>query len=158
MWLLRILTMCHGATVPAQPVGGIPYFMNVSTPASAKSARSKAGRGGARSPQGFIRELDALSAHTNAQSTSSAEHGVAVFRLEAPTALTVKLAADFTGWDKNPLDLHLGENGFWQITVALPPGRYAYRFLVDGEWCDDPQCAQYEVNPFRTTNAVVEVV
>lgn len=139
--------------------------MNVSTPASAKSARSKARRSRACSSQGFIRELDALSdrnatasSQTNAESTSSAEHGVAVFRLEAPTAQTVKLVADFTGWDKNPLDLQLSENGFWQITVALPPGRYAYRFLVDGEWYDDPLCAQCEANPFGTTNAVVEVV
>jgi 1,4-alpha-glucan branching enzyme len=142
--------------------------MNVSAPASAKTARPKARRFGAPSPQGFIRELDALSddktatsSQTNpaaAESTSSAEHGVAVFCLEAPTAQTVKLAADFTGWDKNPLDLQLSENGSWQITVALPPGRYAYRFLVDGEWHDDPQCMQCEANPFGTTNAVVEVV
>src|SRR5882672_9097606 len=91
------------------------------------------------------------------ESGASAQHGAAVFRLEMPAAQTVKLVADFTGWDKNPLDLSPGENGVWQVTVALPPGRYAYRFLVDGEWHDDPQCVECKPNPFGTANAVVEV-
>jgi 1,4-alpha-glucan branching enzyme len=141
--------------------------MNINTPVTpAKSARSKGRRSGS---QGFIPELNALSdrktrdpSQTESVANESAspvqQHGAAMFRLEAPMAQTVKLVADFTGWEKNPLDLRLGENGVWQITVALPPGRYAYRFLVDGEWQDDPQCGQYEANSFGTANAVVEVV
>ena len=69
----------------------------------------------------------------------------------------MKLVADFTGWDKRPLDLTQAEKGVWRLTVALPPGRYAYRFLVDGEWCDDPSCQHCEPNPFGTRNAVIEV-
>jgi 1,4-alpha-glucan branching enzyme len=135
----------------------------MNTPAPAKSARSKT-----RRSQGFIPELNAMSdgkptaAPQNdpaaIESTAPARRGAAVFRLEMPAAQTVKLVADFTGWDKNPLDLRPGENGVWQVTVALPPGRYAYRFLVDGEWHDDPQCAECEPNSFGTANAVVEVI
>jgi 1,4-alpha-glucan branching enzyme len=138
--------------------------MNINTPVTpAKSARSKG-----RRSQGLIPELNALSdgktrnpSQTDPvanDSASPAQHGAAMFRLEAPMAQTVKLVADFTGWEKNPLDLRLGEKGVWQITVALPPGRYAYRFLVDGEWHDDPQCDRCEANAFGTANAVVEVV
>ena len=80
------------------------------------------------------------------------------FRLEAPHAATVKLVGDFTDWDQRALALRPCGSGIWQITVKLPPGRYAYRFIVDGEWCDDPECEQCEVNPFGTHNAVIEVL
>ena len=140
--------------------------MNVHTPTPAKWGHSKTRRTGGRVSQGFIPELNALSdgdkrtpfqTPVAIESTSPAQHGAALFSLEAPTAQTVKLVADFTGWEKNPLDLRAGENGVWQVTVALPPGKYAYRFLVDGEWQDDPQCAECEPNAFGTANAVVEV-
>lgn len=80
------------------------------------------------------------------------------FRLEAPKAGMVKLVADFTGWDQRPLELRSADGGTWELTVSLPPGRYAYRFIVDGEWCDDPECQECEVNPFGTHNAVIEVL
>lgn len=79
------------------------------------------------------------------------------FRLEAPHAARVKLVGDFTDWDQRPLALRPCGSGIWHIAVKLPPGRYAYRFIVDGEWCDDPECEQCEVNPFGTHNAVIEV-
>ena len=79
------------------------------------------------------------------------------FQLTAPSALSVMLAADFTGWEKMPVKLTRLADGTWQTAIALPPGRYAYRFIVDGQWQDDPDCSQWEVNPFGSTNAVIEV-
>jgi hypothetical protein len=79
------------------------------------------------------------------------------FHLEAPSAGSVKLAADFTDWEKSPLDLIKSEDGVWFTIVPLLPGSYAYRFIVDGQWCDDPQPDRRVVNPFGTTNAVVNV-
>jgi len=79
------------------------------------------------------------------------------FSLAAPSAGSVKLAADFTDWEKSPLDLIKSEDGFWFAIVPLLPGRYAYRFIVDGQWCDDPQPVQRMANPFGTANAVVNV-
>ena len=79
------------------------------------------------------------------------------FHLEAPAAGSVKLAADFTDWEKCPLDLIQSEDGAWFTIVPLLPGRYAYRFIVDGEWRDDPCPAQSMPNPFGTTDAVVDV-
>lgn len=80
------------------------------------------------------------------------------FHLEAPAAKSVKLAADFTDWEKSPLDLIRSEAGLWFAIVPLLPGSYTYRFIVDGQWYDDPQPARRKVNPFGTTNAVVNVV
>jgi hypothetical protein len=80
------------------------------------------------------------------------------FHLEAPAAGSVKLAADFTDWEKSPLDLIKSEAGVWFTIVPLLPGNYTYRFIVDGEWCDDPRPAQRVANPFGTTDAVVNVI
>jgi Glycogen recognition site of AMP-activated protein kinase len=79
------------------------------------------------------------------------------FYLEAPLAESVKLAADFTAWEKFPLDMIKTESGAWFTVVPLAPGRYSYRFIVDGRWCDDPHHNQCVPNPFGTVNAVVEV-
>lgn len=79
------------------------------------------------------------------------------FLLEAPSARSVKLAADFTDWEKSPLELSKTEEGIWFTTVALSPGQYAYRFIVDGNWQDDPYSLQRVPNPFGTTNAMISI-
>jgi hypothetical protein len=38
--------------------------------------------------------------------------------------------------------------------VPLPPGTYHYRFLVDGEWRDDPVCPLHVPNIFGSQDAV----
>jgi hypothetical protein len=81
----------------------------------------------------------------------------AEFHLEAPAACSVKLAADFTDWEKHPLDLIKSEDGVWFTLVPLSPGQYAYRFIVDGQWRDDPHPRRRTPNPFGTVNAVVVV-
>jgi hypothetical protein len=79
------------------------------------------------------------------------------FVLEAPSARSVKLAGDFTDWGKFPLDLMQSEDGVWFSVVPLTPGQYSYRFIVDGQWCDDPRSIQHVSNPFGTENAVLTV-
>ncbi len=76
------------------------------------------------------------------------------FSLLAPEAQTVALAGDFTSWQAEPLSLKKQKSGVWKIAVPLPPGSYQYRFLVDGKWCDDPECVQRAPNPFGDQNCV----
>ena len=78
------------------------------------------------------------------------------FVLNAPAARSVKLAADFTDWDQNPVDL-MNVRGQWRATIPLAPGLYSYRFIVDGRWCDDPRSTQRVPNPFGTENSVILV-
>jgi 1,4-alpha-glucan branching enzyme len=80
-----------------------------------------------------------------------------VFQLGAPAARNVSLAAEFTSWDKQPIAMSRGASGIWQTTVTLAQGRHRYKFLVDGEWQDDPNCANRVPNPFGTTDALIEV-
>ncbi len=79
------------------------------------------------------------------------------FLFNAPGASSVKLAADFTGWEKSQLDLTKKSNGVWSVSVPLAPGRHHYRFTVDGVWCDDPHCAELIPNPFGTANSVRQI-
>lgn len=79
------------------------------------------------------------------------------FSLEAGSAKSVKLAADFTDWEKSSLAMTKSTNGLWNVVVPLASGNYSYRFIVDGKWCDDPKSHYHVPNPFGTTNATIKV-
>ena len=79
------------------------------------------------------------------------------FSYVAPDAQNVLLAGDFTGWQQAPINLKKDKSGVWKKSVSLPPGRYEYRLLVDGEWRDDPDCAHRQPNQFGGENCVCVV-
>jgi DnaK suppressor protein len=81
----------------------------------------------------------------------------APIRLHAPTAHEVVVTGDFCDWDPAGRPLTRATNGDWRTTLLLPPGRYEYRFLVDGAWADDPACPDQVPNPFESANAVLRV-
>lgn len=62
------------------------------------------------------------------------------FSHKAPEALCVTLVGDFTQWQRQPIPLNKREDGLWQVTLRLPPGTYAYAFLVDDKWREDRRC------------------
>ena len=73
-------------------------------------------------------------------------------------ATKIHIAGDFNDWDPwaTPMtrDHH---HGVWEACVAIPPGRYRYRLVIDGEWSQDPYNHYVEANPFGELNNVVEV-
>ena len=79
------------------------------------------------------------------------------FAFTAPTALSVQLVGDFTNWQQKPISLKKGVNGIWRTQVSLSHGTHHYRFLVDGQWHDDPECTLRVTNPFGNENMVCEV-
>jgi hypothetical protein len=79
------------------------------------------------------------------------------FSFHSPSANSVKLAGDFTGWDAHPIDLMRSSEGIWSAVVSLAPGLYSYRFIVDGHWCDDPNSERRIPNPFGSANAELRV-
>lgn len=76
------------------------------------------------------------------------------FSFNAPAALSVLLVGDFTQWQQHPIPLKRKRGGVWQTTVPLEPGTHHYRFMVDGEWRDDPECTLHLANPYGSQNAV----
>jgi len=81
-----------------------------------------------------------------------------VFALERTDAKDVYLCGDFNQW--SPMTLRMlqwNANGQWEKRVTLPPGRYEYKFVVDGEWLHDAKARQNAPNAHGSLNSVVEV-
>ncbi len=76
------------------------------------------------------------------------------FKLYAPKAQKVALAGDFNNWDVNSLLMKKDSKETWGTIVALPAGRYEYRFYVDGVWLDDPNADERVGNPFGNQNCI----
>ncbi len=81
----------------------------------------------------------------------------ATFKCRAPEARSVRLAGSFTQWDAQAVSMKRGRDGTWTAQITLAPGRYEYRFLVDGTWQNDPACGQCAPNPFGSANCIIEV-
>lgn len=81
-----------------------------------------------------------------------------LFVAHAPGAVRVNLAGDFNNWspEATPM-MPTGGGGRFQALLPLSPGRYRYRFVVDGVWCSDPHNEKLETNPFGDSDSVVEV-
>jgi len=79
------------------------------------------------------------------------------FSLYAPEAGCVSLAGDFNAWSPDDCPLEKSPGGMWERVLALPPGRYEYKFVVDGLWQNDPHCTVYAPNPFEGENCVLIV-
>ena len=98
---------------------------------------------------------------TSAKSGVNSKDGVSdrlqAFSFRAPEALSVQLVGDFTHWQDQPISLKKQAGGVWHASVPLTPGEHHYRFLVDGEWRDDPECALRVPNPFGGQNMTRKV-
>jgi 1,4-alpha-glucan branching enzyme len=79
------------------------------------------------------------------------------FSVVAPQAQSVQVAGDFTDWQEAPIELKKFKDGVWKTTVSLEPGEYQYRFLVDGQWQDDPNCLLHNPNAFGGQNCICVV-
>jgi 1,4-alpha-glucan branching enzyme len=76
---------------------------------------------------------------------------------QVPDAQSVSLAGDFCDWQTDRYQLKGDPKGLWIAKIMLPPGRYEYRFVVDGEWLNDPNCAERTPNQFGSENCVLRV-
>src|SRR5512140_162058 len=76
------------------------------------------------------------------------------FAFQAPAAQRVFLVGDFNNWDTQAGPMHKKPDGVWDLSMALKPGRYEYRFFADEAWCDDPAALQKAANSLGTENCV----
>jgi 1,4-alpha-glucan branching enzyme len=80
------------------------------------------------------------------------------FRLNLPGVKSATVAGTFNGWDLNCTPLAKDPTGGWRTTIFLAPGRYEYRFVIDGaQWYSDPGAKECVPNGFGSTNSVVVV-
>ena len=74
------------------------------------------------------------------------------FILEVLGVNNISLMGDFNNWNEKMHPMKKDHNEIWKKTVFLNPGRYEYRFLVDGQWQNDPRNKQLCQNCFGTHN------
>ena len=79
------------------------------------------------------------------------------FSFTAPKAKSVHLVGDFTDWTQHPITMSRNKDGIWRTSVDMDPGKHRYRFLVDGQWQDDPRCTTREPNPYGSEDAILQV-
>ena len=74
---------------------------------------------------------------------------------------SVYIAGSFNEWNMSSHPLKQGTTtktkGVWQRTLYLEPGAYEYRFIVDGEWRDDPNASERRTNEFGSNNLILRV-
>jgi 1,4-alpha-glucan branching enzyme len=79
------------------------------------------------------------------------------FALFEPHARHVSVSGEFNGWSADATNLSRIDGGLWETKLALQPGRYEYKFVVDGQWVPDPSVHENVYNAHGTLNSVVEV-
>ena len=80
------------------------------------------------------------------------------FNIAAPNAKEIYLVGDFNHWKMNDESrLSRLEDGKWEKTLGLIPGRYKYKFVVDGEWTLDAQNNEREQNSFGTFDSIINL-
>ena len=80
-----------------------------------------------------------------------------VFTISAPDAKEVYVAGDFNGWAMDTGSRMDKTSGIWKKKLTLTSGKYRYRFVVDGQWIDDPGNPAKEMNPFGQMDSLLEV-
>ena len=79
------------------------------------------------------------------------------FTFRAPGARKVWIAGNFNDWNANSMPMKKERDGAWRIKLKLAPGKYEYKYFVDGVWASDQSCAELIPNPFGTNNCVMSV-
>lgn len=76
------------------------------------------------------------------------------FAFEAPEAEHVLLVGDFNDWTLDGSEMQpIG--GVWTKVITLGPGRYRYRYVVDGQWQSDPSNAAIAPNPYGGHDSIL---
>ena len=79
------------------------------------------------------------------------------FSFESAGAGEVFLLGDFNNWNPKAHPMKNDGNGRWSRSVVIPPGKYEYKFLADGQWLIDPCNDQCCPNCFGSDNNVLNL-
>ena len=100
----------------------------------------------------------------NCKNCKSCKHDGLALSVRSPSAREVFVAGTFNDWNPKSHPLKRNGEGNWALPLDLPPGRYEYKFIIDGEWCCEPGCDKPYggcpggvANQFGTMNRVLVV-
>ncbi len=69
-------------------------------------------------------------------------------------ARAVLVTGNFTNWSEKNYRMSL-KNGVWVFPYFFAPGKYTYKFVVDGKWILDPSNNIWEENEYNTGNSIL---
>lgn len=68
------------------------------------------------------------------------------FSIAAPNAKQVFLAGEMTDWDVDKRAMQRDASGTWHATLDIEPGQWLYKFVVDGQWVQDPATSDHDAD------------
>ncbi|MBU4252760.1 MAG: AAA family ATPase [Candidatus Omnitrophica bacterium] len=80
-----------------------------------------------------------------------------VLSLSAPDAKEVYIAGEFNNWKLDENSRMEQTNGCWTKRLNLNNGNYRYRFVIDGNWSEDPANPLTQLNTYGTLDSLLEV-
>jgi len=78
------------------------------------------------------------------------------FQIEAEGRNEIYVAGSFNNWDPKANRL-LKSKDKYTTSIILPKGRYEYKFVINGIWCVDPNCDDWQPNSMGTINSIITV-
>lgn len=72
-------------------------------------------------------------------------------------AREVNIAGSFNDWRPGATWMISLGNGRWVKELLLPPGRYEYAFVVEGNWMPDPRAVESTPSRYGNHNSVLVV-
>ncbi|RKZ11431.1 hypothetical protein DRQ32_05955 [bacterium] len=81
-----------------------------------------------------------------------------LFRFYSGSASSVDLAGDFNRWGRDRQSLRALGDGWWELRIPLPPGRYQYVYMVDGVATTPPESTITVDDGFGGRNGSLEVL
>jgi chromosome partitioning protein len=79
-----------------------------------------------------------------------------LFTLVAPDAHRVQVAGDFNSWEPSGNEMEFS-SGVWRKIISLAPGKYRYRYVVDGHWRTDPLNPSVVPSPYGDYDSVISL-
>jgi chromosome partitioning protein len=80
-----------------------------------------------------------------------------VLSVTAPDAKDVYVAGEFNNWKLDENSRMEKTNGCWTKRLNLDNGKYRYRFVIDGNWTEDPKNSQTQLNTYGTLDSLLEI-
>ncbi len=81
--------------------------------------------------------------------------GNTAFKLKGyENAKIIALAGSFNNWNQSET-LFYKEGEEWVCRINLEPGKYFYKFIVDGSWITDPENSVTEPDEYGNVNSVL---
>ena len=84
------------------------------------------------------------------------ENGI-LFSYDDKNAQSVFLVGTMNDWNQTINPMKKDENGIWKIILKLEEGKYAYKFVVDGDWAFDQENPNFEDDGFGGSNSIIEI-